>query len=170
MAGYIKEKRGLRELMAGFFRAMDAKNARDDAVVRADIKQKYGTKVLDKVMPRDRRKKALGARPQPKAAKALNVPATKLRAHLSGNKDLSATHKRLADYEAVKGVKAIGDYLCGNREFVRLKACVEVFLKTADPDRFDPSKKTSLAYSAKRDLPSRFFYRDFKDDLAKNLR
>jgi hypothetical protein len=139
-------------------------------VVRADIKQKYGTKVLDKVMPRDRRKKALGARPQPKAAKALNVPATKLRAHLSGNNDLSATHKRLADYEAIKGVNALGHHLCGNRKFVRLKACVEVFLKTADPDRFDPSKKTSLAYSAKRDLPSRFFYRDFKKELAKNPR
>ena len=96
----------------------------------------------------------------------------------------SKGHRRETDADLLSEIYKLGQYLVGNkpfilpeksresktgyatRQFPRWKLCVEAFLQAADPRRIDPAAAKPIAYWT--DLPSRKFYRDIDDDLAKN--
>jgi hypothetical protein len=178
-----KLKHGLEHYQTSL-RAIEFTKAQREAEFGAYLKNEFGADIQRIVMPRDRRRKTIASRPAPKAARALKFPVKKISQILGGQKNSSHWHRRLADAQLLKDIKAIGDWLSGNREFkldqrinwdIDTKPdkaiplpqfCVETFLKTADPGRFPGAGVKPIAYWA--DLPSSKLYRAVAAELAKN--
>jgi hypothetical protein len=178
----------LEEFNEASLRAAVAANAQNAADYRAYLKKEFGADIQREIMPRDRSRKDLGARPQRKAARAIDFPIRETSLKLAGKtgSEKKGPPLHLADREVLRGIKKIGDWLMwpDNKGFkldqrvnwnsdtkpdkaITLpQFCVETFLKVGDPGRFAGADMPAIAYW--KELPSRKFYRNIAAELAKN--